>query len=270
MPRKSWWCVVAARRARACGMRRTPFSSASRNVFATAWIESVTSRPAGPPCGGLYLKPPSRGGLCEGVTTMPSACVPTPPRLCLTMACEMAGVGVYALPAASTTSTPLAASTSSALVACGCRQRMRVDTHEQRAGDALTASVVAYGLRDGEHMPFVEREVKRRAAVARRPKGHPLGLHGGVGTFKKIRPHELVDVDEHASGRRLAGKRTDMSAHAETPDRIFLKVLPGCVSRGVFLSRCRPPRIDGMRPWTAGERGFGEYRVASTTARATS
>jgi hypothetical protein len=28
---------------------------------------------AGPPCGGLYLMPPSSGGLCEGVMTMPSA-----------------------------------------------------------------------------------------------------------------------------------------------------------------------------------------------------
>ena len=27
----------------------------------------------GPPCGGLYLKPPSSGGLCEGVMTIPSA-----------------------------------------------------------------------------------------------------------------------------------------------------------------------------------------------------
>ena len=28
---------------------------------------------AGPPSGGLYLKPPSSGGLCDGVTTIPSA-----------------------------------------------------------------------------------------------------------------------------------------------------------------------------------------------------
>jgi hypothetical protein len=35
------------------------------------------------------------------------------------MACEMAGVGVYSSPAASITSTPLPASTSSALAAAG-------------------------------------------------------------------------------------------------------------------------------------------------------
>ena len=33
----------------------------------------MTSVSAGPPLGGLYLKPPSSGGLCEGVMTMPSA-----------------------------------------------------------------------------------------------------------------------------------------------------------------------------------------------------
>ena len=52
--------------------------------------------------GGLYLKPPSRGGLWEGVTTMPSArpgplvrtpaSVPAP--LARRMECETAGVGV--------------------------------------------------------------------------------------------------------------------------------------------------------------------------------
>ena len=34
---------------------------------------AVTSVSAGPPLGGLYLKPPSSGGLCDGVITIPSA-----------------------------------------------------------------------------------------------------------------------------------------------------------------------------------------------------
>ena len=63
----------------------------------------VASESAGPPCGGLYLNPPSLGGLCDGVTTMPSARpvwagIPsTPvilPRLAVRMACETPGVGV--------------------------------------------------------------------------------------------------------------------------------------------------------------------------------
>ena len=36
---------------------------------------------AGPPDGGLYLKPPSSGGLCEGVITTPSASPLDLPRL---------------------------------------------------------------------------------------------------------------------------------------------------------------------------------------------
>ena len=36
---------------------------------------------AGPPLGGLYLKPPSSGGLCDGVMTTPSARPAARPRL---------------------------------------------------------------------------------------------------------------------------------------------------------------------------------------------
>ena len=53
-------------------------------------IQSVASAGAGPPVGGLYLKPPSRGGLWDGVTTMPSAL----PLVWVRMAWETAGVGV--------------------------------------------------------------------------------------------------------------------------------------------------------------------------------
>ena len=41
----------------------------------------VTSVSAGPPLVGLYLKPPSSGGLCDGVMTMPSARCSLRPRL---------------------------------------------------------------------------------------------------------------------------------------------------------------------------------------------
>ena len=54
----------------------------------------VMSPPAGPPSGGLYLKPPSSGGLWEGVTTTPSARSAFRPRFQARIACEIAGVGV--------------------------------------------------------------------------------------------------------------------------------------------------------------------------------
>ena len=72
-----------------------PDGSASSS-FARLAIAEVASVSAGPPCGGLYLKPPSRGGLCDGVTTMPSACGwPAASRaLWTTIARDTAGVGV--------------------------------------------------------------------------------------------------------------------------------------------------------------------------------
>ena len=78
---------------------------------------------AGPPLGGLYLKPPSAGGLWEGVTTIPSARRPRRPRLRVRLwvriACEIAGVGVNPPAASTITSTSLAASTSIAVRIAG-------------------------------------------------------------------------------------------------------------------------------------------------------
>jgi hypothetical protein len=79
----------------------------------------VISVPAGPPSGGLYLKPPSGGGLCDGVTTIPSARGAPGDALWTRMARDTAGVGVYPPRASISTRTPLAASTSSALTVAG-------------------------------------------------------------------------------------------------------------------------------------------------------
>ena len=80
-------------------LRQAPSTSSS---LARLAIQPVASEPAGPPVGGLYLKPPSRGGLWLGVTTIPSARpgpevrtpsgVPAP--LATRMEWETAGVGV--------------------------------------------------------------------------------------------------------------------------------------------------------------------------------
>ncbi len=87
--------------------------------LARSWIQPVASVPAGPPSGGLYLNPPSAGGLCDGVTTMPSASPVVRLRLCARMAWLRAGVGVYPSRLSMSTSTPLAPRTSSAEVHAG-------------------------------------------------------------------------------------------------------------------------------------------------------
>ena len=86
---------MSAASARAYGIRRTPASPSASSSLARSWIQPVMSVPAGPPSGGLYLKPPSGGGLCEGVTTMPSARpARLPVALCARIARDTAGVGV--------------------------------------------------------------------------------------------------------------------------------------------------------------------------------
>src|SRR6185312_7204468 len=87
--------------------------------FALAAITEVASLSAGPPLGGLYLKPPSRGGLWLGVTQMPSASLVVRLRFALRIAWDTAGVGVYPSAESSITVTLLAANTSSAVAVAG-------------------------------------------------------------------------------------------------------------------------------------------------------
>ncbi len=82
-------------------------------------IHEVASESAGPPCGGLYLKPPSAGGLWLGVTTMPSAWSPLPSALYLRIAWLRAGVGTKSSNSSTSTRTPFATRTSSAVVWAG-------------------------------------------------------------------------------------------------------------------------------------------------------
>jgi hypothetical protein len=67
--------------ARANGTRFTPALPPRSSSLARSWTQPVTSVSAGPPLVGLYLKPPSAGGLCDGVMTMPSARCSRRPRL---------------------------------------------------------------------------------------------------------------------------------------------------------------------------------------------
>src|SRR5487761_2034777 len=176
-------------------MRFTPVRACSSRSLAAASMPPVMSSPAGPPFGGLYLKPPLSGGLCEGVTTMPSASPEVRPRLWVRMACEIAGMGV--------------------------------DTEEQRPVDALGLAVVTDRLRDRQHMPFVERDVERRAPVSRGPERDALRRYRRVGNLGVIRGDEPRHVDEQRRRCRLAGERTDLGGHGAAAMR-----LANCCGRG--------------------------------------
>ena len=86
---------MLARIASANGMRLTSVLPARSKPLARSWIQEVTSESAGPPCGGLYLKPPSRRRVVRGrdhdaVAILVGAAASCRRRI----ACEMTGVGV--------------------------------------------------------------------------------------------------------------------------------------------------------------------------------
>ena len=104
------------------GVRFTPSRPPAISSFARSAIQPVASVSAGPPFGGLYLKPPSRGGLWLGVTTMPSERPGSSsgrPRLYARIAWLRAGVGTHESRASTRTSMPFATSTSIALRSAG-------------------------------------------------------------------------------------------------------------------------------------------------------
>ena len=111
--------VVSAAFASSRDTRRTPSRPASISSLARSAIHPVASVSAGPPCGGLYLKPPSVGGLWDGVITIPSARSLGPDALYVRIAWDSAGVGVKPPRESSRVRTPLAASTCSAVSCAG-------------------------------------------------------------------------------------------------------------------------------------------------------
>ena len=130
-------------------------------------IQPVASVSAGPPCGGLYLNPPSRGGLCDGVTTMPSA-RPAPvvrPPLARRIACDTAGVGREAVGGVDEHRDVVRDQHLDRAHPGRLGQPVRVPAEEQRAVEALGRAVLADRLRGGQDVRLVERCVQARPAV---------------------------------------------------------------------------------------------------------
>jgi hypothetical protein len=86
--------------------------------FAFFSMTDVTSVSAGPPFGVLYLKPPSCGGLCDGVMTTPSHCSWEVLFASMTVK-ESTGVGVKPSFSAMAQVTPLATKTCKAVSSAG-------------------------------------------------------------------------------------------------------------------------------------------------------
>ena len=163
-------------RALASGMRFTPARLAASSSLASVLDPAGDRRvSAGPPFGGLYLKPPSVGRIVrrrdDDAVRQPVLCG----RGCRRGSrARSPGVGVYSSPAAIITSTPLAASTSSALANAGADSACV--SMPRNSGPAMPCclrySQIAW--RDGEDVRFVEAALERAAAMARRAERHAL------------------------------------------------------------------------------------------------
>ncbi len=164
---------------------------------------------AGPPSGGLYLMPPSSGGLCDGVITMPSASPWFRPRLCVRMACEMTGVGTGPPPSDTTTSTPLATSTSSAVRSAGPESACVSAPRKSGPVDARLLAVLADGLGDRQDVGLVEAAPQRRAAVAGGAEGDALGRVARIGLLRGVPAQQVGHVDQEFAGGGLAGEGMD-------------------------------------------------------------
>ena len=195
-PRKSY--DDAAARARANGMRRTSASPPLISSLARAAMTEVASVSAGPPCGGLYLKPPSAGGLCDGVTTMPSA-RPGPvcrPPLALMIAWETAGRRRVAVVGVDQHRHVVGREHLERRRPRRLGQPVGVAADEQRAVVPLLLAVVADRLRGRQDVRLVERRLQAAAAVPAGAEGDLLVDVLGVGNARVVRRHEVRDVDQ--------------------------------------------------------------------------
>ena len=222
--------------------------------MARAAITLVASVSAGPPCGGLYLKPPSRGGLCDGVTTMPSAVLLA--RRCRIVHDDRAGDRRRRR-------VVLVVRGADRDTVCdqhldGCRPGRRgecvgVFADVERTGDALGRAVLDDRLGRRGDVRIVERGVQARPAMSGGTEDHLLVGIAGVGDEVVIGADDCVDVDEVFREGRLAGARVSHGPHSAVVSagqwRAGGYVLSICASRcglSARSARCRSLSFDRM------------------------
>ncbi|MNI26741.1 hypothetical protein D3C73_804520 [compost metagenome] len=93
-----------------------------------------------------------------------------------------------------------------------CRQRVGIDTDEQRTIDALGFAIQADRLADRQNVPFVETQIERAAPVSGRAERHTLGRDAGIGLAGVIGRDQSRDIDQQLCRCRFARKRTECHA----------------------------------------------------------
>ena len=191
------------------GTRLTPALPSLSRSFARSSIQRVTSVSAGPPSSGLYLKPPSSGGLCDGVMTMPSArwvvatAVVDEDRArddgrrrdaIVALDDRLDAVGGQHFERRATARVPTAR-------AC--------PSQDTAAARAMRLPVVADRLRDRQDVRLGEGPRQRRAAMPARAESHELIRVARIGTSIVVVALELREINQQIAGRGLPGQRGD-------------------------------------------------------------
>ena len=171
---KSTSRVVLARIARANGMRLTSALPARSRALARSWIHEVTSVSAGPPLGGLYLKPPSAGGLCDGVITIPSPLCSVRPAIVDEDGVRDDRRRRHAVVALDDRLDAFGRQDLERRSLGRAGEGVRVLAQEERTVDPALAAVIADRLGDRQDVRLGERVIERRAPVAAGAEGDAL------------------------------------------------------------------------------------------------
>ena len=157
--RSDGWSGAA--RALAKVQRRTSCSPAASMALARFSIHLVAAVSAGPPLGGLYLKPPSSGGLCDGVMTMPSASPVDAAAIVRQDGVGERGGGGVAEVLIDHHLDAVGREHLERRGEGGLGERVRILAEEERAVDAVFRAILADRLRDGEDVGLVEGGIRR-------------------------------------------------------------------------------------------------------------
>ena len=192
------------------GTRFTPWRPHFRSALASASIQRVTSVSAGPPCGGLYLNPPSSGGLCDGRDDNAVGQAGGPPAIVGEDGVRHRGSRRVFVVLRQHDVHAVGGQYLEGTGARRHRQRVRVDAEEQRPVDAPLRAVAADGLRDGEDVPFVEGLQERGPPMPRGTEGDLLPGDRGIRHLGVVGADQSRHVDQQRGRSRLAGQRADL------------------------------------------------------------
>ncbi len=104
---------------------------------------------------------------------------------------------------------------------------MRVNAYEEWTANAERPALIANGLGNGQHMPFVERRIKCTSAVPRGSESNPLCSNRRVRLLVVVGRNEPVHIDKLSGSCEFAGEGADVATQAQFSGnfRVFCNLL---------------------------------------------